>query len=210
MYGLLIYRQRDRAGFFFSYCFYRNKVVLLAQAHKPAHSDINELKVLLVVYVDVHHPTDEAVHGVEDAPLAEFALGGRGCWVNASRVRFMGFPLPLGGEGALLTALEHYSAVRSHQAVRTAGSPLPKRAEGRTHRPCADCIDRSQATQGKGYASKLLEAAFWEVQRKCGGMGGASAPRFLRSTRSLSHPTSTRSAAVTKRMSSGRRSSICL
>jgi hypothetical protein len=30
-----------------------------------------------------------------------------------------------GKKGALLTAL-HYSAVRSHQAVRAAGSPLPK------------------------------------------------------------------------------------
>jgi hypothetical protein len=44
--------------------------------------------------------------------------------VNASRVRFMGVSLPLGGKGALLTALD-YSAVRSHQAVRAAGSPLP-------------------------------------------------------------------------------------
>ena len=89
--GLLIYPQRDRAGFFFSYGFYRNKVVLLAQAHKPAHSHINELKVLVVVYVDVNHVTDEAVPGVEDAPLAQFALGGRGWWVNSSRASFMGY-----------------------------------------------------------------------------------------------------------------------
>jgi hypothetical protein len=39
-------------------------------------------------------------------------------------VRFMGFSLPFGGKGAFLTAL-HYSAVRSHQAVETAGFPLP-------------------------------------------------------------------------------------
>ena len=51
---------------------------------------------------------------------------------------------------------------------------------------------------------------FSEVQLRCVGMGGASASRFLRSTRSLSHPTSTRSAALTKRMSSGLRSSMCL
>jgi hypothetical protein len=121
LYGLLIYPQRDRAGFFFSYGFYRNKVMLLPEAHR----DINEPKVLLLIYVDVLHMTDEAVPGVEDAPLAQFALGGRGCWVNASRVRFMGFSLPLGGKGALLTALD-YSAVRSHQAVRAAGSPLPR------------------------------------------------------------------------------------
>jgi hypothetical protein len=36
----------------------------------------------------------------------------------------MGISLPLGGEGALLTALLH-SVVRSHQAVKTAGFPLP-------------------------------------------------------------------------------------
>ena len=46
--------------------------------------------------------------------------------------------------------------------------------------------------------------AFWdfsEVQRKCVGMGGASAPCFLYSNLSWSHPTSTHSAAVMKRMS---------
>jgi hypothetical protein len=35
-----------------------------------------------------------------------------------------GISLPFGGKGALLTAL-YYSAVRSHQAVRAAGFPLP-------------------------------------------------------------------------------------
>jgi hypothetical protein len=74
LYGLLIYPQRDRAGFFFSYSFYRNKVMLLPEAH----SDINEPKVLLLIYVDVLHMTDEAAPGVEDAPLAQFALGGTG------------------------------------------------------------------------------------------------------------------------------------
>ena len=76
MYGLLIYPQGDRAGFFFSYGFYRNEVVLLAKAHKPAHSNVHEPKVLVVIYVDVNHMTYEAVPGVEDAPLAEFALVG--------------------------------------------------------------------------------------------------------------------------------------
>jgi hypothetical protein len=76
LYGRLIYRQGDRAGFFFSYGFYRNEVVLLGEAQYPTHSDIHEPKVLLVIYVDVRHMTDEAVPGVEDAPLAEFALGG--------------------------------------------------------------------------------------------------------------------------------------
>jgi hypothetical protein len=37
----------------------------------------------------------------------------------------MGFSLLFCGKGALLTALEYYSAVRSHQTVGAAGSPLP-------------------------------------------------------------------------------------
>src|ERR671920_2242833 len=78
LYGLLIYPQRDRARFFFSYGFYRNKVVLLTQAHNPAHSHIHKPKVLLLIYVDVNHMTDEAVPGVEDASLAQFALRGTG------------------------------------------------------------------------------------------------------------------------------------
>jgi hypothetical protein len=76
LYGLLIYRQGDRARFFFSYGFYRNEVVLLGEAQYPTHSDIHEPKVRVIIYVDVRHMTDEAVPGVEEAPLAEFALGG--------------------------------------------------------------------------------------------------------------------------------------
>jgi hypothetical protein len=123
--GLLIYRQGDRVGFFFSYGFYRNKVMLLAKAHKPAHSHIHEPKVLLLIYVDVHHMTYEAVPGVEDAPLAKFALVGTGVLGERQSGEVHGVLPSLGGKEALLTALEYYSAVRSHQAVRTAGSPLP-------------------------------------------------------------------------------------
>ena len=116
LYALLIDPQCDRAWFFFSYGFYRYKVVLLGKAHQSSSSDIHEPKVLVIIYVDVNHMTDEAVPGVEYALWRSSRCGGRGCWVNASRVRFMGFSLPLGGKGALLTALE-YSAVRSHQAA---------------------------------------------------------------------------------------------
>src|SRR5919112_5117170 len=49
--------------------------------------------------------------------------GGRGCWWCSSRVRFMETSLPLGGEG-VLSSPRYYSAVRSHQAVRTTGLPL--------------------------------------------------------------------------------------
>ena len=148
MYGLLIYPQGDRAGIFFSYCFYRNKVVLLAQAHNPTRGDIHEPVVLVVVHVDVRHVTDEAAPGVEDAPLAEFALGGRGCWGKSSQVSFMGSPLASGGKGALLTALAY--SVRSG-AIRPSScgrfSATSRGAEGGTHRPDAKCIDRSGATQ---------------------------------------------------------------
>ena len=59
------------------------------------------------------------------------------------------------------------------------------------------------------YSTKCLEYEFSEVQRRCVGMGGPSSPRFVRSTRSSSHPSSSRCAAVTKRISSGLRSSMC-
>ncbi len=76
-----------------------------------------------------------------------------------------GASLASGGKVALLTAL-YYSAVRSHQAVRAAGSPLPKqRAEGGTHRPCAKCIDRTGATQREGYAPECVEVEFSEVRK---------------------------------------------
>src|SRR5215208_5625886 len=76
-----------------------------------------------------------------------------------------GASLAWGGKGALLTAL-YYSAVRSHQAVRAAGSPLPKeRAEGGTHRPCAKFIDRTGATQTEGYSPECVEEEFCEVER---------------------------------------------
>jgi hypothetical protein len=38
-------------------------------------------------------------------------------------MRFMGISLPFGGEG-VLSSPPYYSAVRSHQAVGTAGFPL--------------------------------------------------------------------------------------
>jgi hypothetical protein len=95
LYGLLIYRQGDRAGVFFSYDFYRNKVVLLPEVKTP-----------VVVYVEVVYLTDAAASGVEDLLLAEFVVRGRGCWWCASRVRFMGLSsLPFGGEERPLTTL---------------------------------------------------------------------------------------------------------
>jgi hypothetical protein len=51
-------------------------VVLVADAYKPARGDLHEPKGSLFVHVDVRDVTDEAAPGVEDAPLAEFVLGG--------------------------------------------------------------------------------------------------------------------------------------
>jgi hypothetical protein len=134
LYDLLIYPQRDRAGFFFGYCFYRNEVVLLGEAQYPAHSDIHEPKVPVIIYVDVRHMTDEAGPGVEDAPLAQFALGGRGCWVKSSRVRFMGFPFP---SAVRERSSPRFTTVRSG-AIRPSVRPVfryPKKSGGRDPSP---------------------------------------------------------------------------
>jgi hypothetical protein len=71
--------------------------------------------------------TDEAAPGVEDAPLTEGVLRGTRVLGEVRPGEFHGvLSLRFGGKkGALLTAL-HYSAVRSHQAVRAAGSPYLK------------------------------------------------------------------------------------
>ncbi len=151
LYGLLIYLQGYRVGFCFSYGFYRNKVVLLPETHEPfPHSDTDEPEVP-VVYVDVHHLTDEAGPGVENAPLAEFALGGRGCWVYTSRVRrFMGFSLPFGGKGVLLTAPLQCGQEPSGRRYGRFSATL--KAEGGTHPPCADGINHPEATSGESHA----------------------------------------------------------
>jgi hypothetical protein len=73
---VLIYRQGDRAGSFFSYGFYRNKVVLLPKAQEPAYFDIHELQVTVFVYVEVIHLADRTNSGVEDRLLAEFVVRG--------------------------------------------------------------------------------------------------------------------------------------
>jgi hypothetical protein len=94
--GLPVYRQGDRAWVFSSYRFYRNKVVLLPKPQEPAYFDIYEPKGPVVIYVDVLHVTDEAAPGVEDAPLAEFALGG---------TRVLGVRQPGEVQGDLLPSL---------------------------------------------------------------------------------------------------------
>jgi hypothetical protein len=106
LYGLLIYRQGDSAGFFFSYDFYRNKVVLLPEVKEPRCRDIRELKVPVVVYVEVVYLTDAAACGVEDLLLAEVALGGTRVLGELKPGELHGvLSLLFGGKkGALLTA----------------------------------------------------------------------------------------------------------
>jgi hypothetical protein len=151
-YDLPVYRKGDRrAGFFFGYGFYRKEVVLLAQAHKPAHGDLQEPKGPRLVHVDVLHLTDEAAPGVEDAPLTEFVLGRTRVLGELKQGELHGvLSLLFGGKkGALLTALHYNSAVRSHQAVRAAGFPLLSLgAEGGTHRLFANSIDYAEAKRG--------------------------------------------------------------
>jgi hypothetical protein len=50
--------------------------VLLPEAQKPARDDIHELKVPVVVYVEVVYLTDGPAPGVEDLLLAEFLVRG--------------------------------------------------------------------------------------------------------------------------------------
>src|SRR5215208_6322769 len=62
----------------------------------------------------------------------------------------------------------------------------------------------------KANSKKFGGTEFSEVQRRCVGMGGASAPSLNRFTRSLSHLTSSLSAAILAWRSSRVSSSICL
>ena len=136
-YGLLIYRQGDRAGRFFSYDFDGNEMMLLPEAQQPALRDIHEPQVHVVIDVEVLHLADVVVAGVEDALLAEFVVRGTRVLVVRQRVRFMGFSFPLGGEKKRNPSPRYYSAVRSHQTVRTAGLPLTqeRRAGPIAHAP---------------------------------------------------------------------------
>jgi len=80
----------------FGYGFYRNEAVLSAQpSHNPARGYVHEAVVSLLVHVDVLYVTDEAAPGVEDAPLAQLALGGTRVLGNSSRTSFMGSSLAL-------------------------------------------------------------------------------------------------------------------
>ena len=67
----------------------------------------------------------------------------------------------------------------------------------------------TQRRSGRDYANFAL-TEFSERQRRCVGMGGASSPRFLRSTRSMSHATVSRSAAILSVRSSRVRSTSVL
>jgi hypothetical protein len=114
LYGGPIYRQGDGTGLSFGYGFYRNEAVLRAQALNPSRSHVHEAVVPLLVHVDVGHVTDEVASGVEDAPLAQFALGGTRVLGELQSDEIHGvLSLLFGGKkGALLTALNYNSAVR--------------------------------------------------------------------------------------------------
>src|SRR5215217_4427149 len=70
--------------------------------------------------------------------------------------------LPFGGKGALLTA--PLKCGQEPSGRRDGRFSATLRAEGGTHRPCADCIDRFEATQAEGYAPKLVEGVFCELR----------------------------------------------
>src|SRR5918993_1903830 len=88
--------------------------------------------------------------------------GGRGCWVNSSLVSFMGLSLLFGGKkGALLTACwtttVRSGAIRPRRDGRFSAT---LRAEGGTHRPCVECIDRTGTVQKEGYVPKYVERLY--------------------------------------------------
>src|SRR5918994_2729910 len=178
LYGLLIYPQRDRARFFFGYGFYRNEVVLLADAHKPAHGNVHKPKGPLLVHVDVFHVADEAAAGVEDAPLAEVALWGTRVLGELKPGELHGaLSLLFGGKkGALLTACwtttVRSGAIRPRRDGRFSAT---LRAEGGTHRPCVECIDRTGTVQKEGYVPKYVEGEFCELHTD-GVLGSCSSP----------------------------------
>ena len=75
---------------------------------------------------------------------------------------FMGSSLASGGKGALLTALA-YSAVRSHQAVRAAGSPLPKQSGRRGPSPVCQVYRSNRSNAKRRLCAECVEVEFSEV-----------------------------------------------
>src|SRR4051794_23384848 len=122
--------------------------------------------------------------------------GGRGCWGNASRTSFMLSSLLLGGKkGALLlTALNYYSAGRSHQAVRAAGFPLPEESGGWDPSPRCRCYQACQSdsrrrlftqVRGRGilgspFAGSWIRPRNTPVQRPRTGPIGVRGGRYYR------------------------------
>jgi hypothetical protein len=159
LYGLLIYRQGDRAGSFFSYGFYRNEVVLLPKAQEPARNDIHELQLHIIIDVEVLHLTDVAKPGVQDIFLAEFVVGGLGCWWCSSPVRFMGFSFPLGGEKKSHPSPRYYIQRGQEPSGRKDGRFTARSgAEGGTHRPCTYCSNSAEEAQEKGGTPQVCDA----------------------------------------------------
>src|SRR5918994_92158 len=81
--------------------------------------------------------------------------GGAGCSWRGSRIRFMGTSFPFGGEESPLTALLQRGQEPSGRLPRPVAR-YSKRAEGGTHRPCANCIKadlplQHDATALQGY-----------------------------------------------------------
>src|ERR687893_1316478 len=89
--------------------------------------------------------------------------GGRGCWWRSSRIRFMGISLPLGGEGALLTALLQRGQEPSDRRDGRFSATL--RAEGGTHRPCAYCIKYSKPFKHSAMHPSLRRTILVDVRR---------------------------------------------
>src|SRR5919112_6492500 len=136
--GLPVYPQGDGARFCFGYGFYRNGVVLLAQAHESARGDLHEPEPPVVVHVDVGHAADEVATRVEDAPLAQLALRGSRVLGKRKAAELHGVLSVLyfgGKKGALLTACCITTQCGQEPSGRPCGRFSANRAEGGTHHP---------------------------------------------------------------------------
>jgi hypothetical protein len=92
LHGLLVHPQDERARGLIGYGFCRDEMVLLREAHEPAHADVQEPQVAVLVDVEVRHLADAARAAFEDGLLAEFLVRGTRMLVVLQTVQVHGTP----------------------------------------------------------------------------------------------------------------------
>src|ERR671911_1536287 len=142
LYGLLIYREGDRARTFFGYGLDRDEVMLGSQPHKPARDHVHELQFSVFIDVEVRHLSDAPRAGVQDLFLAEFVVRRLGVLVALQPDQVHSeppFPSAVRRKKTPHRALLHQRG--QEPSDRKDGQfSATLRAEGGTHRPCGYCI----------------------------------------------------------------------